>query len=199
MEKTPIKLPKLTDFELLLCNEYMANGCNQSNALRTCRPSTQKWSNAAVWGRASEMFSKPQVKAYIAELKERAKEIADAKLDISIERVLREFARVAFSDIRTIFTKDGQLVSPTSMDVDTAAAVGSIEVVTSSHMGADGVAEIEYTHKIKLNDKLRALENLGKYLKIYEAQEEKGPQDGYQYKGARLPAWMEEMIPSGKE
>ena len=198
MEKKPIKLPKLTDFELLLCNEYMANGCNQSNALRTCRPSTQKWSNAAVWGRASAMFSKPQVKAYIAELKERAKEIADAKLDISIERVLKEFARVAFSDIRTIFTKDGQLVSPTSMDDDTAATVGSIEVVTK-YIGSGEDMEVEYTHKIKLNDKLRALENLGKYLKIYEAQEEKGPQDGYQYKGARLPAWMEEMIPSGKE
>lgn len=194
-----MKLPKLTDLEERCCREYLVNGGNQSEALRTCHKTSRKWKESTVWSKASAIFAKPQVKAYLVELKERAKDQAEKKLDITVERVLREFAKVGFSDVRRIFTDQGQLKGPASLDDDTAASIASIEVVASSHMGADGLIEIEYTHKIKNYDKLRALENLGKWLQIYTPGDaEKNDQEEYRYKGTRLPSWMKEMIPNGE-
>jgi hypothetical protein len=56
--------------------------------------------------------------------------------------------------------------------------------------------QVEYTHKIKALDKLRALENLAKYLHIFELSGKEGDQEDVRYKGLKVPPWMREMIPS---
>ena len=74
--------------------------------------------------------------------------------------MLRELIRIAFSDVRTLLDESG--VKPLGeWDDDAATAVSVIEVVTKNlSTGADTV------HKIKLWDKLKALELLCRHLDL---------------------------------
>jgi len=184
----------LTDFEEKCCREVMANGGNQAAAFRSINPKAENWKHSTVWSRSSELFARPHVQEYLNELKRVAREIAEKKLEISVERVLREFARIGFSDIRKIFNKEnGNLINPSKLDDDTAAAVSGVEVVTTA-VGTGEDVQIEYTHKIKTYDKLRALENLAKYLHLFETAGAT-PEEGCKFKGVPIPEWMREMIP----
>ncbi len=86
-------------------------------------------------------------------------------LNITPERVLQEYARIAFADIRCIFDDNGTLVPLHELDDDTAAAVASVEVQTIGDK--EGVMKTD-THKVKMYDKLNALGVLAKRLKLYE-------------------------------
>jgi len=97
----------------------------------------------------------------------------NAKLTITREDVINEMAKIGFSDIRSVFTSADQLKSISSLDDRTAAAVQSVEVVTRT-LGQGDDAEVEYTHKIKLGDKMKALHNLGQHFNIYEDHQKSG-------------------------
>lgn len=96
------------------------------------------------------------------------------------DRVIAELARIAFFDIRKLFTPAGHLITPRDLDDDTAAAVGSIEVVSRQRpgQGEDGAAEVEYVHKIKTVDKNAALTNLGRHFALFTDKTELTGRDG---------------------
>ena len=100
-------------------------------------------------------------RAVTARVAERSK-----RTEVTADRALVEIARLAFSDLRRLFHKDGRLKHPNEWDDDTAASVASIEVVTRNLR--DGT--VEYVRKIKLWDKNRALELLSKHLGLYRDQ-----------------------------
>lgn len=76
----------------------------------------------------SENFGKPAVAEAIAEAqRERAE-----RTGVTADQVVRELARVAFSDLRKVVTGNGHLIDPKDWDDDTAAAIAAVEVVTSS-------------------------------------------------------------------
>lgn len=88
---------------------------------------------------------------------------AAVKSGITIERVQRELARIAFSDARTMYRADGSLKPPHEWDDDTAAAVAGIEAneVILTKLSDEG-EETDYiekviTRKVKRWDKGRAL------------------------------------------
>ena len=92
----------------------------------------------------------------------------EQRTEVTQDRVLRELARLGFSDIRKLFTAGGQLRSVHDLDDDIAAAVQSVEVVTKMLPSADGEEpDIEYVHKIKLWDKNSALEKIAKHLGMF--------------------------------
>lgn len=108
----------------------------------------------------------PWVLARIAELDARDA----AKFEATRENVLREFARIGFSDIRKIFRRreDGEgveLVPVTELDDDTAAAISRIK------FRADG--SLEY----KLWPKDSALTNLARNLGLFEKDNRQGAAD----------------------
>jgi phage terminase small subunit len=74
--------------------------------------------------------------------------------------VLRELARVAFADLRSIYRPDGSLMSVSELSDDAAASVAGVE---STEVG-DGTG---YIRKLKRWDKVKALELLGKHLGMY--------------------------------
>lgn len=55
---------------------------------------------------ASKLQNDPRIKKAISELTDATQTIAQAKLNINVERVLRELSKVAFSDDTRIATKD---------------------------------------------------------------------------------------------
>jgi phage terminase small subunit len=76
--------------------------------------------------------------------------------------VLEELRRLAFTDIRTFFDADGNLKPVQDLDDDQAACLASREVIIKNAKAGDGpTVEI---HKIKLWDKMRALELLAKHF-----------------------------------
>lgn len=78
---------------------------------------------------------------------------------ISQDRVIRELARIAFVNAADVInTKDATIKA--DANVDDTAAIQSVKVKS---FGEDGIER-----EIKMADKLRALELLGKHLGMYQ-------------------------------
>lgn len=184
---------KITILEEACCMAYMKNGGNQSEAFRASHKSAAKWKPESIWQNASKLFARPHVKSCLNELKERAREIADEELDIDIKRVLLEYSRIAFADIRTIFSDSGSLIHPADLDDDIAGAVSSIDIVSRTEKG-EGTC-VDRTHKIRLANKLAALDSLARYLGLFDGPVDEGP-EMTRFKDVRIPEWMSELIPN---
>jgi phage terminase small subunit len=80
---------------------------------------------------------------------QKQKELAElaGKCDVTAEKVIREVAALAFSDVRKLFNTDGSLKLIHELDDVTAAAIASIEV---EEIKADGVV-IGQVKKIKVS------------------------------------------------
>ena len=120
---------------------------------------------------ASSLLNVPKVQEYIRMLlAERG-----AKLDLNAERVLSELVKIGFSNIADYITIDG---SQARIDLSkvTREKAAVIQELTTDTLGenraeatAEGDAPLTTTvrTKLKLADKLRALDLLGRYLKLY--------------------------------
>jgi len=108
------------------------------------------------YGSASTLLRRPHVAAAV----KRAMAKRAQRTRVSADQVLREYARIAFTDIRrfTDWGPEGVRVRPPGeLSDDDAAAVAEISVAK----GAAG-------SKVKLHDKERALFALAKHLGLFE-------------------------------
>ena len=81
--------------------------------------------------------------------------------------VIKELAKIAFLDIRKLYTENGQLKNISDIDSDTAAAISSLETLEEYEDYGDDREKIGDTQKVKLLDKIKALELLGRHLGIF--------------------------------
>lgn len=140
----------------------VAQGLSQSDAYRRAYPKSVAWKDSAVWETASRMSKRPNVAARVQELLGRAM----AANHITVERVMREIARIGFCDVRKLMDTDGKLKPIHELDDDTAAAIAGLDVVrVRGDAGGEGEGEVL---KIKLADKNSALEKLGRHLGAFE-------------------------------
>lgn len=109
------------------------------------------------------------------------KKLAD-KAEVTVERVLKEYARLAFFDIAELFDENGNMLALQDMPEDARRAIGGIDV---SQIGDE-----ETVKKIKIIDKKGALDSIGKYLKMFIEIHELGED---------TRAWVERMMQRGKE
>lgn len=137
----------------------LAQGMTQAAAYRIAYPKSTKWADSALWSEASRVAADPKVSARVAELVGQA---AKAN-EVTVERVVREFARLAFSSPRAMFNEDGSPKKITDLTDDEAAAVAGFEVVSVGNaiLGEGQVV------KVKLADKRAALADLGRHLKMF--------------------------------
>jgi hypothetical protein len=84
-----------------------------------------------------------------------------------IEKILHELRKISASDLRLLFDENGKLRPPESWPDEVASAVMSIEVFEEYEGRGDGRTLAGYTKKIKLWDKLKAVELIGKNLKLF--------------------------------
>jgi phage terminase small subunit len=117
-----------------------------------------------------ENLSKPEICEAIAAARAKLAE----KMEITQERILREYARIGFSDVRKTLGANGELKNPQEWDDDTAAAIAGVEVVTRTSGYGDDAA-VEYVHKIKTWDKKAALDSMAKHLGMFDGK--KGAED----------------------
>lgn len=89
------------------------------------------------------------------------------KLDIKAEEVLGGLKNIAKADVRKLFNSDGTLKPITELDDETALAIGGVEhEKLFDHFGKGQAKQIGNTVKVKLCDRVRALELLGKWNKL---------------------------------
>lgn len=146
----------LTEYQEKFIEEYLKD-LNQSQAAIRAgykgKHSTAKIS-------ASRMMTNLNIRAEIdRRIAERSK-----KNEITADRVLQELAAIAFSDIRKIFDDKNDLREISKIDDETAKAISSIEV----EVDKVGNRVFSTTKKIKLNDKLRALQLVGNHIGMFK-------------------------------
>lgn len=105
-----------------------------------------------------ENLAKPNIAAAI----QIAREKTAAKLEVTRERVLAEYARLAFVDPRAFYNADGSLKNVPDMDDDTAAALVGFEV-DEIRLDSEGPV-IGNTKKIKWSDKKAALDSINRMM-----------------------------------
>jgi len=84
-----------------------------------------------------------------------------------VERVLQELRELGFSDLRKIFDEKGRILDPSMWPDGVAKAVSSIEVDELFDGSGKDKTHIGFTKKVKFWDKSRALEMLGKNLRMF--------------------------------
>ena len=92
-----------------------------------------------------------------------AREKQQRRVEITADRVLEEYAKIAFFDPRKLFTADGGIKPPEQWDDDVAAVIGALDVM---EIGDDGEM-IGRVKKLKLIDKKGALDSIGKHLGMF--------------------------------
>ena len=106
-------------------------------------------------------------KSQVAEAIEKAMKSRLQKIGVYAERVLTELARVGLSDIRKLYDEDGRLKHPKDWDEETSAAVAGVEVMEEFEGKGKDKKHIGTTKKVRVFDKVRALESLGKHLGLF--------------------------------
>lgn len=150
----------LTDKQKRFCEEYIID----LNATQASIRAGYSENSAAEIG--CENLIKPNIQKYISFLNEERQ----LNTGITAKRVIEELAKIAFSDIRNVLTVDNALADVKQLDDDSAAAIASIKVTEDKSMGE----VIGETKEVKLWDKLRALDSLGKHFGIFEKDNSQG-------------------------
>lgn len=129
-------------------------------------------SSAAVSG--SKMLREPEVQRLLLVAR---KEFKDEAL-VTIREVIEELRHQAFLDPADLFDNEGKLLDVPAMPERARRAIAGLDlehVKTSTTRKGESKeeadeeleVEVESTKKVKLNDKLKALELLGRYLKMF--------------------------------
>jgi phage terminase small subunit len=105
-------------------------------------------------------------KTIVVEAINKALQKQQERVLITADEVILELKRVAMLDIKEAFDENGNLKNLEDMPEDTRRAISGIETeIEYSGKGADR-EEVGFVKKIKLSDKVRALELLAKHLKL---------------------------------
>lgn len=104
-------------------------------------------------------------------------------LEITRERILREYSKIAFSDLTDVMEWSGAHLTLKPSDLLPAEVTGAIAEITIKSERSDD-EQIVDTFKVKLHDKLKALDVLAKYSRLVETEEK--PKDDANVKVFKL-------------
>jgi phage terminase small subunit len=166
---------QLSIIERRFVDEYVESENPRGAAIRAYG---KRINPGAIDPRALEMVRRPLVQAAIAELSRAATE----RCQISTDKILREVAKVAFSNIGDYIkiTADGEpFVDMSDVDANQLAAVAEVTVEDYKEGRGDDARDVRKV-KFKLHDKLAGLDKLMRYAGLYAPDkiEHSGPGGG---------------------
>ena len=86
------------------------------------------------------------------------------RAELTADRVIEELRRLALVDARSFFDDHGNIKPVSELTAEQGAALASFEVLIKNAEAGDRKQDV--VHKLKLWDKVRALELLAKYFKL---------------------------------
>lgn len=138
--------------------EYLKDRNGTQAAIRAGYSANSAYSQAERLLRNVEI--KAQIEAFVVK--------AEEKAGLTVERTLREVARVAYFDPRKLLNPDGSPKPINELDDDTAACLAGLEIQEQFEgSGADRVF-VGYVKKYKIADKNSALDKAMKHLGLFE-------------------------------
>ncbi len=146
---------KLTPKQIKFCEEYLIDLNATQAAIRA------GYSEKTAGQIAEQNLRKLEIKDFI----QGKQQALQKSTNITQERVLKEYARIAFVDIRSLYDESGNLKAITGLDEDTARAIAGIEVVIEK--SGEEKKIVDYIKKIKMIDKKGALDSLAKHLGMF--------------------------------
>ena len=167
-------MKKLTGKRAAFVREYLKDFNGAQAAIRA------GYSKKTARAIASELLTFPDVQAAIAGAQEKRLE----RLDVSVDRIVQEYARVAFSTIKDYlsFSSEGvKLKDSATMSDDALAAVSEVSERAATEFDTRSIS-------FKLHGKLDALAALAKHAGMFNDKLE-----------AKVQAAMEELLESVRE
>lgn len=158
MESGVDQIKKLTKRQLLFCQEYCVDFNGTQAAIRA------GLSEKSAKVQASRLLTKDNIRTEVKRITtERLTQIGVNPL-----RILTEYTRIAFGDLRKLYDENGRLKAPHELTDEEAAMLSSIEVYEEFGYDKEGEkTHIGDTKKVKLWDKPKALEALARHLSLF--------------------------------
>lgn len=141
----------MTSKQERFCEEYMIDLNATQAAIRA------GYSVEAAGAIGAENLKKPQIRTRI----DRALAEQSKRTGVTADRVVRELAKVAFANSQDVIDFDNATIKSDAAREDTAA-ISSVKVKTIPMPDGDGVER-----EIRMADKLKALELLGRRLGLF--------------------------------
>ena len=150
----------LNDKQKRFCEEYVIDLNATQSAIRA------GYSEKTAGSIGNNLLKKVEIQNEINDINNKR----SAKTGITSERVLTELGKIAFSDLKEYlsFDENGvQFKDSEEVDGTLISEVSSQETVTRRGSGDSKEETIRVNLKMKLHDKMKALELLGKHLNIF--------------------------------
>jgi phage terminase small subunit len=150
----------ISEKHLALVNEYFANGYNKRAAMRTVG-----YSEKSIEGYQHRLFNHPDI---IAEIHKR-RFGAQRRTDISVDRVLQEYAKIAFAnfgDLLEINDDGTATLDMAGMTEEQRAALSEFQVDEYQDGKGEDARPVK-KFKVKFHDKKAALDALAKHLGMF--------------------------------
>lgn len=158
----------LTAKQRAFCQEYLVDLNATQAAIRAgYSPRTARQVGA-------ENLSKPDIQAELTKLMEERAQ----RVEIDADTVLRELLRLARVDLSAAFNDNGSLKPVRDMPEDVRRAISGVDVFEEFQGRGEDRAMIGYTKKLRFWDKTKALELLGRHLKLFSDKIELTGKDG---------------------
>jgi phage terminase small subunit len=150
-------MPKLTAKQQRFVDEYLID----LNATQAAIRAGYSAANADKIG--PELLGKTRV----AEAVQERMKARQQRTEITQDRVLQEYARLAFLDPRKFFHPNGSPKDITELDDDTAAALVGMDVLEQYEGHGEDREFVGYVKKYKLTDKKGALDSVARHLGMF--------------------------------
>lgn len=162
----------MTDAQKRFADEYLID-LNATRAYKVAYPNCKKDETARA--NSSRLLTNANIQEYISK---RQKEI-EKRTEVTQDMVVQELAKIAFFNIKDIYSENGTLKQIKDIDNNTSKAIASIKTlqkagsmkININMQGQDEEVPLEHieeqTIEFRTNDKVKALELLGKHLGMF--------------------------------
>lgn len=156
------KSPRLNKYGLTAQEERFVQllivGYTQLKAYRIAFPQTVKWKDITVSPYACKLAKAGKILARMSMLREEQ----EKKYTITRERVMEEYAKLAFVDLKDAYDENGVLKPLSEIDPGIRGAIAGIESVDVYDGYGKDREKIGELKKLKLHDKRGALSDIAK-------------------------------------
>jgi phage terminase small subunit len=117
---------------------------------------------------AYQLMQEPMIRDAIQEAMDKRSQ----RTEINADTILREVLKLATSDLRKLFDENGSLLPVDQWPDEAAISIQAVEVDEIWEWEDKKRVQVGETKKVKFWDKVKALELLGKHLKLFTEKHE---------------------------